>query len=173
MRRLVYIGLLLVALVGSFFLTLWQLDEGRVSVVDPTDTRSDAERLVSQRVTDYSDLRRAAGKAGLKLSSDMAGSVDTYTRVNERDVAIAGWLADPEGDSDPLKIVIFIAGALAGSTQTGGERPDVTRSLNLAFGTEKNVSFALAFACRSGQQPVVVGLGKQRQYLSMPLAPCP
>jgi hypothetical protein len=173
MRRLVYVGLLLVALAGSFFLTLWQLDEGRVSAVDPTDIRSDAERLASQRVTDYSDLRRAAGKAGLKLSPDMVGSVDAYTRVNERDVAIAGWLADPEGDSDPLKIVIFIEGAVAGSTQTGGERPDVTRSLNLAFGTEKNVSFGLAFACRSGQQPVVVGLGKKRQYLSMPLAPCP
>jgi hypothetical protein len=173
MRRLVYIGLLLAALLGSFFLTLWQLDKGSIDVVDPTDTRTDAERLASQRMTDYSDLRSAAGRAGLKLSSDMLGAVDGYTRVNERDVAIVGWLADPEGDSDPLKIVIFVAGSVAGSTQTNGERPDVTRVHNLAFGTEKNVAYGVTFACAAGQQPVVVGLGKKRQYLPLPSPPCP
>jgi hypothetical protein len=171
MRRLLTIAALIAALLGSFFLTLWGIDSGKDE--DPTDIRSDAERLASQRVTDYSDLRRAANNSGLRLSSDMVGTVDSYTRVNERDVAISGWLADPEGDSDPLKVLLFLAGAVTGTTQTGGERPDVTRSLNLAFGTEKNVSFAIAFACRPGQQPVAVGVGKRRQYLPLPLPPCP
>jgi hypothetical protein len=64
MRRLVYIGLLAAALLGGFFLTLWQLDDGRDSAVDPSDSRSDSEGLASQQVTDYSDLRYAARKPG-------------------------------------------------------------------------------------------------------------
>jgi hypothetical protein len=89
MRRLVYIGLLVGVLLASFFLTLWQLDGGR-NAVDPTDARSDSERLASQQVTDYSNLRHAARKAWLKLSLDMVGAIDGYSRINERDVAISG-----------------------------------------------------------------------------------
>src|SRR5262245_27400070 len=103
-RRLIYAGALLAVLSGSFFLTLWQLDDGRDKTVDPADSRSDSERLASQRVTDYSELRRAAKKAGLKLSIDMIGKIEGYSRANERDVTISGWLADPEGDSTPLKV---------------------------------------------------------------------
>src|SRR5262245_16670951 len=114
-RGLVYIGLLVAALLGSFFLTLWQLDERREGAVDPTDARSDSERLASQQVTNYSELRRAARKAGLKLSTDMIANVEGYSRVSERDVAISGWLADPEGDGTPLKIVVFVAGSIAGT----------------------------------------------------------
>ena len=172
-RRLIYLGLLAAALLGSFFLTLWQLDDGRVSAVDPADTRSDSERLASQQVTDYSDLRRAAGKAGLKFSLDMIGTVDSYSRVNERDVTISGWLADPEGDGNPLKVMVFLEGAVAATAETRGERPDVARLKGLAFGTEKNVVFAVNVACRTGQQPVVVGLGIKRQYFPLPISPCP
>jgi hypothetical protein len=105
MRRLIYIGVLLATVIGSFFLTLWQLEEGPDTSVDATDARSDGERLASKRITDYSDLRRAARNAGLKLSRD----IDGFSRVNERDVAISGWLADPEGDETPIKIMIFVA----------------------------------------------------------------
>jgi len=42
-RRLIYLGLLAAALLGGFFLTLWQLDDARVSAVDPADARSDSE----------------------------------------------------------------------------------------------------------------------------------
>jgi hypothetical protein len=124
-------------------------------------------------VTDYSKLRRAAREAGLKLSVDMVGTIDGCSRVNERDVAISGWLADPEGDSNPLKLIVFVGGSVAATMQTNGERPDVTRTIGLAFGTEKNVMFGVNFACSIGQQPVVVGLGIKRQYFPLPLPPCP
>jgi hypothetical protein len=173
MRKLVYIGVLLAALSGSFFLTPWWLDDGRDSSVDASDTRSDSERLASQRVTDYSELRRAAGKAGLRPSLDMIGTIEGYSRVNERDVTISGWLADPEGDANPLKVMVFVAGSVAGMTETNGERAEVTRLKGLAFGTEKNVVFGVAFPCQAGQQPVVVGLGIRRQYFPLVLRPCP
>jgi hypothetical protein len=103
----------------------------------------------------------------------MIGTADGYSRVNERDVMISGWLADPEGDGNPLKVMVFVAGAVAATTETNGERPELARVKGLAFGTEKNVVFAVNFACRSGQQPVVVGLGLKRQYFPLPTPPCP
>ena len=108
MRRPVYIGVLLAVLLGSFFLALWQLDDGRNDPLDSTDARSGSERLAGERVTDYSELRRLAGKAGLKLSMNMIGTIEGYSRLNERDVAISGWLADPEGDSSPLNVMVFV-----------------------------------------------------------------
>src|SRR3954471_19615087 len=110
MRRLVYIGLLVAALLGSFFLTLWRLDDGRGNAVDSADARSDSERLASQRVTDYSELRRAAAKAGLRFSTDMIGTFEGYSRISERDVVASGWLADPEGDAKPLRVMVFVGG---------------------------------------------------------------
>src|SRR2546423_851296 len=79
--------------------------------------------------------------------------------VNEREVMVGGWLADPEGDATPIQLVVFVAGAVAARTQTQGERPDVTREFSLYFGSEKNVAFQATFACRSGEQPVAVAVG--------------
>jgi hypothetical protein len=173
MRRLIYIGVLLATVIGSFFLTPWQLEEGPDTSADATDARSDGERLASQRIADYSDLRRAARNAGLTLSHDMIANVDGFSRVNERDVAISGWLADPEGDETPIKIMVFVAGSVAATTQTNGERADVTRERGLAFGTEKNVTFGVNFACSAGQQPVAVGLGIKRKCFPLELPRCP
>src|SRR6266478_922031 len=131
MRRPVYIGVLLAAVLGSFFVTLWELDDGGSDPVDSTDARSDSERLASQRVTDYSELRRLAGKAGLRFSMSMIGNIDGYSRLNERDVAISGWLADPEGDAAPLNVMVFVAGSVAAKVQTQGERADVIRDKGL------------------------------------------
>jgi hypothetical protein len=102
----------LAVFLGSFFVALWLLEDERDTLSGSTDTRSDSERLASEQVKDYSELRRAARKAGLKLSLNMVGTIDRYSRVNERDVAISGWLADPEGDANPLKIIVFVAGSV-------------------------------------------------------------
>jgi hypothetical protein len=103
----------------------------------------------------------------------IVGHIDALTRINERDVALAGWLADPEGDASPLQLIVFVSGSVAATTQTKGERPDVTKALVLAFGSEKNVAFGVSFPCAAGQQPVVVGVGMKRQYFPLTLPPCP
>ena len=104
----------------------------------------------------------------------MRASVDSVSRVNEREVAVIGWLADPEnGDGTPLKVVVFVGGSVAGSTDTKGERPDVTQAVGLGSGSEKNVAFQLQFVCRPADQAVAIGLGPRRQYLPLPMNPCP
>jgi hypothetical protein len=173
MRRPIYIGVLLAVLLGSFFLTLWLLDEGNDDLVNSTDPRSDGERLASHRVANYSDLRNAARDAKLRFSMSIIGTVDSLTRINERDVTLSGWLADPEGDSTPLQVMVFVSGSIAATTQTKGERPDVTSAKGLAFGTEQNVVFQVSFACPAGQQPVIVGLGMKRQYFPLEPPRCP
>src|SRR5258706_9037581 len=45
------------------------------------------------------------------------------------------------------------------SVQTTG-----TTSLQLGFGAQKNVVLSANFTCRRGDQPVVVVLGKEKQY---------
>jgi hypothetical protein len=58
-------------------------------------------------------------------------------------------------------------------TQTRGERPDVTKAMGLAFGAERNVGFEVNFGCRTGDHPIVIGLGSDKQYLSLSSAQCP
>lgn len=103
----------------------------------------------------------------------MQGALDGATRSSERDVSYRGWLADPDGDATPQKIVVFVAGRLVATAQTNGERPDVTRLLGLAFGAERNVVFEVKFSCRAGELPVVVGVGTSKQYFPFAARPCP
>src|SRR4029450_9394470 len=150
MRRLIFVGILAVVLLGSFFLTLWLTD------ISPQDTRSHTEQLADRKVSDYSDLSRVAWDIGLTLSRRIRGVFEGATRSNERDVRYWGWLADPDGDATPLNIarcgggrpsppgaptpltiVVFAAGRAVPTAQTKGERADVTGSLGLAFGAEK------------------------------------
>src|SRR5262245_1882414 len=98
MQRIAYFGSLAAVLVGSFFLTLWYIDSNSS---DSKDTRPAIERLADSQVSTYRDLDRVARTVGLRLSKDMIGIVDATNRVNERDVMIVGWLADPEGDAVP------------------------------------------------------------------------
>ena len=103
----------------------------------------------------------------------MEGSIDAMTRINDREVAVRGWLVDPNGDGTPLKLLVFVAGKFVVATETQGERPDVTRALALTLGAEKNVSVQVSASCAPGQQPIMVGLGTGTQYVHIRSAPCP
>jgi hypothetical protein len=170
MRRIAYISSLAAAFLGSFWLTLWYID---TNSSDSTDARPVIERLAERQVSSYGDLSRAASAVGLRHSKDMEGIVDSITRVNERDVMIVGWLADPEGAAAPMTIIVYVAGRVVARTQTKGERPDVTRAKNLGFGTEKDVAFQVNVSCHTGEQPVLVGLGTRNQYIPLVARPCP
>ena len=62
---------------------------------------------------------------------------------------------------------------MVATTQTKGERPDVTQALHLGFGSEKNVVFSVKFSCRPGDQLVIVGIAKAKQYIPLKSGPCP
>jgi hypothetical protein len=162
MSRTIYIICGAAVLFGSFFITLWL-----------TEPESRPERLEDQRISNYSDLSNAAQNVGLRLSVQMQGVVDAISRINEREVKIVGWLADPQGNSTPLELFVFIDGSMAAATQTKGERPDVANAINLSHGAEKNIAFALTFNCRPGGRPVFVGVEGRKQYIPLQSKECP
>jgi hypothetical protein len=169
MRQVWRIVALVGALAAGFLVTLWVTRPAP----DPTDRRPDSQRLADHRIGGVSDLIDVALALGMETAPQLQANVDAIARTDERNVKIEGWLADTEGDATPLELLVFVRGALAGRTRTEGERPDVTRTLGLAFGAEKNVAFRVSFACRTGDQPIVVGLGGDKRYLRVRSPPCP
>ena len=172
MRKAALAGLLLAALLGSFFVTLKLLDTGAPPSTAEID-QSDAGRLASRSVSDRSELIEAAVGMGLHASARMRGSVDAIKRIDESKIAIAGWLVDPNSEGEFLDVIVFIAGKKGGMTQTRGERPDVTKALGLSAGAEKNVAFHVSSRCKVGDQLVIVGVGTDKQYLYLSSARCP
>jgi hypothetical protein len=72
-----------------------------------------------------------------------------------------------------MDVIIFVGGTKAAMTRTSGERPDVTRQFHLGFGAEKDVSYAVDFTCKPGEQAIIAGLGARGQYIDLPAGPCP
>jgi len=144
----------------SFFSTLWL-----------TEPEAAPQRLEDQRISYYSDLPTASHNAGLRYSEQMKGSVNGFSRINEREVKVGGWVADPLGDSTPLKVFVFLNGSLVASGQTGGEHPELMNALHLSH--SENLVFSLAFNCRPGDKPVVLGVGGRKQYVLLQTKECP
>ena len=165
---LAYVGFLCAVLLASAGASRWL--SGRP---DPPDGRPSAERLARHSVHDTRELHQAAYAAGLITARRLMGVIDVVTRVDDRQVAIIGWLADKEGDAAPRDLVVFLGGRAVATGQTSGERPDVTQAIGLKGGTEKHVGFRVLFACRTGEQPVVVGLSAPKYYLPLRAPSCP
>jgi hypothetical protein len=162
MRTITLIGMTALVFLGSFLGALWLIDSG--SKQGSTDSRSDADRLSSYEIFGRSDLIEAGIAAGLHLSDHMKGAVDAITRADGSDVTVSGWLADPHGGATSLTVLVFVNGKKVASTETRGERPDVTEKIGLKSGAEKNVAFQAKLPCAKGSRPVVVGLGPEEQY---------
>jgi hypothetical protein len=168
LRRAAYIVFLSAVLFGSFFITLW-LTEPQVPNV--LDNRSPAERLTAYLVSNSSNLAKSASEAGLIPSKRLDGRVDAIRRIDEQKVDLAGWAAD--GNGTALEVLVFVAGQLVTTTHTAGERPDVTAALRLGFGARTNLALYANFTCRRGDQPVVVVLGNEKEYMQLSSALCP
>jgi hypothetical protein len=177
-RLLAFVGLCAVALLGSFFLTLWLTEPqqpisdkiGGNRYVQPTTTvpypdstrRLYVEKLADQEVSSYADLPRAAQALGFDSSSRMKGIVDGIKRINDREVTAIGWLLDAEGDGTPLDMIVFVKGGGSAITRTGDSRPDVATALGLSSKVGKNGGYHVTFNCQSGEQAVVVGVNAYR-----------
>lgn len=172
MRRITRLVILAAVAICSFELTLWATAP-QTTPSGSGDLQSDAERLASYGISSQTALIEAAISLGYSRSPQMAANVDAMNRINDREVAVNGWLVDPGGDATPLKLLVFVAGKLAAATETRGERPDVARAQALMQGAEKNVAFQTKFGCSPGLQPVIVGLGPGKQYVRIKSPPCP
>ena len=168
LRRAAYVVFLSAVLFGSLFITLW-LTEPQVR--NAPDNRSPAELLAAYPISDDSDLAQLAHEAGLITSHRLFGHGDVIRRIDEQKVELLGWAADGQGTA--LEVLVFVAGHLVAMTHTAGERPEVTAALRLGFGADKNLAFSANFTCRKGDQPVVVVLGKEKDYLDLQPSRCP
>jgi hypothetical protein len=168
LRRVAYIALLLAVLFGSFFVTLLLTEP---QAPNAPDNRTPAERLAAHPISNSSDLAKSAYEADLIASQRLSGHVDAIRRIDEQNVDLIGWAAD--GNGTALEVLIFVAGHLAATTHTAGERPDVTAGLRLGLAAQTNVALSANFTCRRGDQPVVVVLGNENDYMPLQSAPCP
>jgi hypothetical protein len=167
-RRGAYIALLLAVLFGSFFVTLWLTEP---QVPNTPDNRSRAQRLAAYPISNGSDLAKSAYEADLIPSQRLSGHVEAISRLDQQKVDLIGWAAD--GNGTALEVLIFVAGHLVATTHTAGERPDVTAALRRGFAGRTNIALIANFTCRRGDQPVVVVLGNEKEYLHLQSAPCP
>jgi hypothetical protein len=167
LRRAAYMAFLSAVLFGSFFITLW-LTEPQVPNAPDNGSPTD---LLAAYISDGSDLAKSAHEAGLIASQRLSGHVDVIRRIDEQKVDLLGWAADGQGTA--LEVLVFVAGHLVATTHSAGERPDVTAALRLGFGANKNLAFAANFTCRKGDQPLVVLLGREKDYIDLRSAPCP
>ena len=158
MRRIILMSATAAVLIGTFALTLWLTGSQPPSSLAG---RPPIEALATYKISNRTELIDAAVALGLHASTRLKGSIDAVKRINDREVTIAGWMADPQGGDAPLDVLVFVDGAMVGAAH---ERPDVTTALGLAFGAEKNVTFQVTVACRSGGEPIVVGVGVDEDY---------
>jgi hypothetical protein len=168
-QRSAIIGFLAAILLGNLVLLLTQ-PRTTSARPDPADHRPIAERFSSQRVSTLSDLTGAASAVGLALSRRTMGRVEGVSRADARDVTMTGWLVDRYGDATPLTVMVFVGGAMVATTRTEGERPDVAGMVGLGFGAEKNIRYSISFPCRTGEQPIIIGLGPKAEYVPLFLA---
>ena len=167
LRGAAYVVFLLTVFFASFVVTLGLTEP---EIPSAPDNRSDAERLAAYPISGLSDLTKSARDAKLIPSQRLSGHIEVIRRIDEKNVELGGWAADRAGTA--LDVLIFVAGQLASTTHTAGERPDVTAALHLGFGATTNVALSANFTCRRGDQPVVVIL-KEKQYMHLPSNPCP
>src|SRR5262245_47266916 len=98
MRRVARLMLLVAVALCSFGLTLW----ATAPTTAPSgsgDFHSDVERIASYGISSQTALIEAALSIGYSRSRQMAANVDGMNRINDREVAVQGWLADPGGDA--------------------------------------------------------------------------
>jgi hypothetical protein len=75
------------------------------------------------------------------------------------------------GDSTPSKVFVFLNGSLVASGQTSGEHLGLMKAFHLSH--SENLVFSLAFNCRAGDKPVILGVGGRKQYVILQTKECP
>ena len=147
-------ALLALSLFGSFFSTLW-LTEPPIANAPPIkdDSGPVAERLAARQILNNADLITAAKSIGLYQSERMGGNVDAITRINERDVREMGG-RPTRTEMQPRSAFWYLLEAYWSRRPKRKESAPMSRGrFSLFFGSEKNVSYSVSFACRPATSP--------------------
>ena len=129
--------------------------------------------LASATVSDATGLMAAVQTAGLRGTPEVKGEIESITRIDNERVRIKGWAVDKTGSSSQLTIIAFAGGTHVLTTVTDGPRRDIAQMLALSDARARNVSFEANFACRSGQNLLVVAVSYDHTYSQFRSLSCP
>ena len=155
------------SLAVSFFTTLY--------LIEPHLPRTAAVvALMQAQITDTHSLLTAIKAAGLRGSPNVKGTIDGVKRLNDSQVAIAGWAAEIGNSSTPLTVLAFVDGKVALAMRTSGRHPDVVSVLGASDAPEAaNVSFQGTARCAHGQKLIVIAVTDGNSYGHFGARDCP
>ena len=151
----------------SFFTTLY--------LIEPHLPRTAAVvALMQAQITDTHSLLTAIKAAGLRGSPNVKGTIDGVKRLNDSQVAIAGWAAEIGNSSTPLTVLAFVDGKVALAMRTSGRHPDVVSVLGASDAPNAaNVSFQGTARCAHGQMLIVIAVTDANSYGHFGARNCP
>jgi hypothetical protein len=155
------------AAISGFIAVLWLTDPA------PAPHTPAIMILTNAAVADSASLMAAVQTAGLRGTPDVKGSIEEITRLDNGRVSIKGWVTDTTAPGSPLTVIAFAGGNHALTTVTNGARADVAKMLGLADASAANMSFQGAFACRPGQNIIVIAVTSGTAYSQFRSLACP
>jgi hypothetical protein len=155
------------SLAVSFFTTLY--------LIEPhLPTTAAVVALMQAQITNTHSLLTAIKAAGLRGSPNVKGKIDEVKRLNDSQVAIAGWAAEIGNSSTPLTVLAFVDGKVALAMRTSGRHPDVVSVLGASDAPEAaNVSFQGTARCAHGQKLIVIAVTDGNSYGHFGARDCP
>jgi hypothetical protein len=155
------------SLAVSFFTTLY--------LIEPhLPTTAAVMALMQAQITSTHSLLTAIKAAGLRGSPNVKGTIDEVKRLNDSQVAIAGWAAEIGNSSTPLTVLAFVDGKVALAMRTSGRHPDVVSVLGASDAPEAaNVSFQGTARCAHGQKLIVIAVTDGNSYGHFGARDCP
>ena len=150
---------------SGFIAVLWLTDSATVPP-NPAVTI-----LTNATVLDSPSLMAAVQTAGLRGSPDVKGSIEEIKRLDNGRVSIKGWVTDTTASGSALTVIAFAGGNHVLTTVTNGARADVAKMFGLADAA--NMSFQGAFACKPGENVIVIAVTSGRAYSQFRSLACP
>ena len=129
--------------------------------------------LTNATVSDAASMMAAVQTAGLRGTSDVKGSIEEITRLDNGRASIKGWVTDTTAAGSALTVIAFAGGKHVLTTVTNGARADVAKMLGLAGASAANMSFQGTFACRPGGNIIVIAVTSGGAYSQFRSLACP
>ena len=143
-------------------------------LTEPQPTTAAVVALMQAQITNTHSLLTAIKAAGLRGSPNVKGTIDEVKRLNDSQVAIAGWAAEIGNSSTPLTVLAFVDGKAVLAMRTSGRHPDVVSVLGASDAPEAaNVSFQGTARCAHGQKLIVIAVTDGNSYGHFGARDCP
>jgi hypothetical protein len=165
---------------GFLIADRWSLPDGpdlllwRRNAASCDSSRSaggDVEGLV-QQLKLGANMNESARALGLTETTEIAGYVDSVSRIPDGSFRLSGWVLDKAGDGDPLWLVALVGGKILAVTHSAGPRGDIQATFELSGERAANLAFAMTVrtgeTCRSGASLTVAAITEDNRFAVLP-----